>query len=290
MSNPQTKKKTTRMSKKIQPRKRVQPIWKNRWAQAGAAALLVGGGIAGGVSLWKSGLIEEASHDTYRSMIEMTAKAGFKVGEILVVGRDQSSKEDLLKALRIKRGSPILDFDPEDARARVENLDWVGSASVERLLPETVLLTVEERKPMALWQNKGRFYVIDEAGDVITDKGVERFADLFVVVGDGARENARELIAFMDSEPDLRVMVKAAVRVGKRRWNLHLNNDVDVRLPEENPADAWLRLAEYHRENGLLNKDVEVLDLRLADRLIIKTSGKKDKIQKVSDQKEGHRT
>ena len=64
--------------------------------------------------------------------------------------------------------------------------------------------------------------------------------------------------------------VKAAVRVGGRRWNLRLKNDIDVRLPEENAAKAWSRLAEYEKTHRVLERDVQILDLRLPDRLIVR--------------------
>lgn len=45
---------------------------------------------------------------------------------------------------------------------------------------------------------------------------------------------------------------------------------IDVRLPEAAPKSAWRRLAVYQREHGLLDKEVESIDMRLADRLIVK--------------------
>ncbi len=65
-------------------------------------------------------------------------------------------------------------------------------------------------------------------------------------------------------------MVEAAVRVGGRRWNLRLKGDIDVRLPEDDAAGAWTRLAEYEKTHQVLERDVRILDLRLPDRLIIR--------------------
>ena len=64
--------------------------------------------------------------------------------------------------------------------------------------------------------------------------------------------------------------VKAAVRIGGRRWNLRLKNDIDVRLPEEDTAKAWARLAEYEKTHRVLERDVQILDLRIPDRLIVR--------------------
>jgi cell division protein FtsQ len=152
----------------------------------------------------------------------------------------------------------------------VEALPWIRSASVQRVLPNTVIVRVVERQPLALWQNQGKFALIDEDGQVISRDDVSAFSDLPVVVGDDAPSQTRALLDLLAHEPELAPMVRAAVRVGRRRWNLSLAGGIDVRLPEENPADAWRRLAEYHRTQGVLRSDVKVVDLRLPDRLSVR--------------------
>ena len=66
--------------------------------------------------------------------------------------------------------------------------------------------------------------------------------------------------------------VSAAVWVRGRRWNLRLDDSIDVRLPEQNPGTAWAELARAHREHGVLGRDVAVVDLRLPDRLVVRTT------------------
>jgi len=60
------------------------------------------------------------------------------------------------------------------------------------------------------------------------------------------------------------------VLVGGRRWNLHLDNGIDVRLPEENGAAAWSSLARIEREHKVLEKDLVSVDLRDPDRLVVR--------------------
>src|SRR3546814_4370216 len=75
----------------------------------------------------------------------------------------------------------------------------------------------------------------------------------------------------MDSEPSLRERVTAAVRVGGRRWNIQIEGRIDVRLPEADAAAAWAQLARIERQQDLLSRDVIVIDLRLPDRLVVRT-------------------
>lgn len=252
------------------PRRRAVPVWRRR-PVVGAAAMVLAAGIAGaGWWSWHSGAVHRLAEQAKWQAIAWSADLGLHVNEILVVGRRETSQADLLDALRVTRGAPILAFDMAAAKKRVESLPWVRTASVERMLPGTVLLNIEERTPLALWQHDGRFALIDHDGTVILRDGLERFRDLLLVVGENAPQHAKGLVEALSSEPDLMRMVRAAVRVGGRRWNLRLDGGIDVRLPEENAVGAWMRLAEYERSHGVLERDVRVLDLRLPDRLIVR--------------------
>ncbi len=232
--------------------------------------LLVALAGAGGWWAWSGGHVERVAGKLHWRLIAATSQLGFKVDEILVVGRRETRQEDLLEAVRLARGAPILAFDLKAAKARVEKLPWVKTATVERMLPNTILLNVEERQPIAIWQHKGEFALIDHTGEVIMRDGLARFADLIVVVGKEAPKRASSLLQMLSAAPELISFVKAAQWVGERRWNLRLKGGIDVRLPEADAAAAWQRLADYERAHRVLERDVQVLDLRIPDRLIVR--------------------
>ena len=265
-----SKKRNPKTSKRGQSRRRVVPFWRHRYMRGLLVGLLITLATGGGWRLWQSGWVMATLDRAKWNVIAVSAEVGFKVNEILVVGRSETKQKDLLAAVRLVRGAPILAFDLKGAQKRIEKLPWIKSATVERMLPNTVLLTVEERQPMALWQHKGVFALIDTDGEVILKTGLERFSDLLVVVGGDAPEHAAALLKDLATEPQLMIMVKAAVRVGGRRWNLRLKGDIDVRLPEDNAVGAWNRLAEYEKNHQVLERDVRILDLRLPDRLIVR--------------------
>lgn len=283
-SENKTRKKAAKSAPK---RKRALPIWKDRNALAGAALLVSLGATAGYWHLDRAGWIDQKTNQVTEAVINGFSKLGFRVADVLVVGRDRTEQEALLAALGIERGSPLFGFDPKDARERVEALPWVMTASVERLYPNTVLVQVQERLPLALWQKDGKFSLIDQRGEVIIDQGLESFAHLPVLVGDGAPAHAADLIALLKGEPHLANMVRAAVRVGDRRWNIRLANNIDIRLPENDARGAWKRLADYQKEHRVLERDVRVLDLRLPDRLIVETGAKAkpETLRRISDHK-----
>ena len=202
-------------------------------------------------------------------LIQITAQSGFRVRNVLVEGRVETKSGDILAALKAERGAPLLDIDVAAAKARLEGLPWIKSAEVERQLPDTLRVKVEERKPFALWQLGQRLSVIDREGVVIVRDNVGRFAGRPLVVGEGAERRAAEILDLVASEPAISKAVDAAVLVSGRRWNLRLKGGIEVRLPEEGMDAAWHRLARMERETRLLNKAITAIDLRQPDRVIV---------------------
>lgn len=237
------------------------------------AALIVGGSLY----VWRAGLPEavaDAIDEAHSSALAAAGAAGLKVQEIFVDGRIETPASQVLAVLGVKRGSPILAFSPAQAKADLEQLPWVKNAAVERRLPDTILVRIVERRPMALWQHGGRLGVIDYDGEEIKTAAPAKFANLPMVVGDDAPKHAAQLLALLALEPELEKRVTAAVRVSGRRWNLRMDAGegatVDVQLPEINAGAAWSHLAEVERANRLLDRNISVIDLRLPDRLIVR--------------------
>lgn len=259
-----------RGGRRSQPRARVVPVWRSRPALLGASAAFLLASAGSGWLAWQAGIPQGLSADLGEALVGAGAKAGFVVRDVFVVGRTSTPKATLLQALGVKRGMPILGIDLAAARERVQALPWVRDASVRRVLPDTIIVEITERRPLALWQHQKRFALIDEQGEVIVRDDVGPFSHLMVVVGEDAPANATALVRMLASEPDLMARVRAAVRVGGRRWNVHLRDGVDIKLPEQDPAAAWRRLADYQRQHGVLDRNVRSLDLRFSDRMVVR--------------------
>ncbi len=199
---------------------------------------------------------------------------GLPVRDVVVEGREKTPEPMLRAALGISPGDKLLGFSLDAARARIEQLAWVQTATVERRLPGTVVVTLVERRPFAVWQSGGKFVLIDRRGQVVVEqdpaKDANAFATLPLVVGAGAPDAAATLIDTLAGFPELRSRVVAAVRVGERRWNLRLHNGADVLLPEGQEAAALGRLMDLQTSQQILDRPLQSVDMRLADRLVVR--------------------
>ncbi|MCW5732453.1 MAG: cell division protein FtsQ/DivIB, partial [Alphaproteobacteria bacterium] len=187
-----------------------------------------------------------------------------------VPGRHEPAPAALLAAIGLKRGDPILFFDAEEARRRIERIAWVERASVQRILPDTILINIVERSPHARWQIDGRVLLVDREGKVLSSADPARFGELRRVVGPGAERRARALFEMLEREPELAARVRDAVRVRDRRWDLEFDNGITVQLPEHNAEAAWAQLALMQRERQVLERAVSAIDLRLPGRVVVR--------------------
>jgi cell division protein FtsQ len=234
--------------------------------------VLLAGGLYSGVKWSHSPPGQSALRYIADGMLDGTARFGLVVNDVRVEGRETTDRETILAALGAGPGTPILAVSPKWAKEQLQTLPWVRSAVVERRLPDTLYVRLVERKPLALWQHNGKIELIDREGTVIPVGQLDRFAKLPLVVGDNAASHAAELLDMLATEPDLAARVNAAIRVGDRRWNLRIDNAIDVLLPADSPASGWAQLARLERSSAILKRDVQVVDVRLPDRLVVRVS------------------
>lgn len=206
------------------------------------------------------------------SLGDLGARAGLKVTEIVLEGRDKTPLPAIARALSIRRGDPILAFSPREAQMRLQGINWVQSATVLRRLPGTIVVQIVERRPFAVWQLAGpKFVLIDRAGQMVTDSDVGMFSgELLLVVGDGADKAAAGLIDALATQPSLQARVETASWIGQRRWNLQMKGGTEVLLPEGATMPALARLVELQASHALLDRQLKAVDLRLPDRLTLR--------------------
>ena len=198
--------------------------------------------------------------------------SGLEIDDILVIGRHRTDREALMAKVNIPPGSPTLLVDLHALKNRIETLPWVKSAAVQRRLPSRLFITLEERQPMALWQRNGQKHLIDTDGKEIAIDNLDGFGHLPIVIGEDAPAKTHDALSMLGDAPLLRPRVRALTRVGKRRWNVRLDNGVDVQLPEQDPDKAWTHLAELEQSHGILARNITIIDMRLPNQLVMRLS------------------
>jgi cell division protein FtsQ len=198
--------------------------------------------------------------------------SGFTIERIDVDGRKILTDDEILTAIGAQVSQSLLFVDADAARERLLQNPLVMTASVRKLYPHTLSVSVTERQPYALWQRGEKLAVIASDGTVIDGVEQGRFADLPLVVGRGAESQVKAILAALEPYPELRSKVYAAVFVGGRRWNLRLTNGMDVKLPVEGFEQALANFVELDRTSKLSERDITEVDFRLPDHVTVRLS------------------
>jgi len=198
--------------------------------------------------------------------------AGFRIVSVALAGQHHISRDEVLAVAGVTGSTSLLFLDVEQTRERLKTNPWIADATVLKLYPGELQIGIKEREAFALWQKDGQVSVIADDGTVLEPYVSPRLIELPLVVGRGAETRAKEFLVLLDRYPALRAFVRAAVLVGERRWNLRLNNGIDVRLPETDIAPALERLVALDKEKNLVTRDIVAIDLRLPDRVTVRLS------------------
>lgn len=208
-----------------------------------------------------------------KDLRDMAANAaGFGIRSVALSGQKHLSREEILASAGVTGRSSLLFLDAAAARRGLESNPWIAEASVSKLYPDRLQITVTERAAFALWQHNGKVGVISADGTMLEPYVPYRLAGLPLVVGQGAETQGRGFLALLDRYPVIRDNMRAAILVAERRWNLRLKNGIDVRLPEANVAEALDLLVKLDRDKQILSRDITAVDLRVPDRVTVRLS------------------
>ena len=263
-----------RRKTRVPIRKSGRPLWRQPLL-LGLVVLLLGAGGGGGWWAWREGWLVtvQAEFDAVTRSV-VAAITPFKLADVTVEGRDYVERDAILAALNVKAGDSLLGIDLQGARKRLEAIDWVASATVERRLPDTLYVTLKERRAVAIWQNGEEYTLIDRDGRTVRASRMPPGAEkLLLLGGPGAPEHVGELLLLLAYEPTVAKQLRSAVWVGQRRWNLILNNGVEIWLPEEDAVAALQQLIKLDEKHKLLAREFGVVDLRLPDKLYLRKRG-----------------
>ncbi len=204
-----------------------------------------------------------------------SAAAGFEIHHVEVLGAREVPRMVVYNAVLRGTSNPLLGADLAAIRSQLRSHPWVADASVSRRLPDTVVVRLAERQPVALWQHKGRFHLIDIGGRVLSADDLDRFAALPLVVGPGANHQVADWLALTSASPQLTDKIEAGVLVGARRWNVHFKSGETLALPDtpDGARAALTRFASLEAElpvnRKLLGTHFERFDMRVPGQLIV---------------------
>jgi cell division protein FtsQ len=224
-------------------------------------------------TVFTGGRLKALAGHTGEAIDRQFAQLGFRVKGVTVQGGSPFSTPYVLQASGLTRDEPILGLNLDEVREKVEQVGWIKSAKVVRLLPDTLVIAVSERPRLAVWQHGGQTNVVDKDGQVIPEADAGLFSDLPLIVGEGANEAAAALLPEITARPSLMGRLEALVRVDGRRWDLRLKDGGIIQLPATREDSALIQFDQLEQKSRLLENGFERVDLRDPDMIAVRPKG-----------------
>ncbi len=242
-------------------------FWSASWIKM---SFITGIALFSSMLLWWAEYPQRFGHFVSHSLVAATGRMGFCLMDVLVEGRQNASIEKILKVVNGHRGDPLLAYDPYVIKKQLEEISWIRQATVKRQLPGIIFIQLNERQPVALWQHHQQHYLVDEQGVIISSHNLQAFDKLPVIVGGDAPVHAPHILHLLEKFPDIRKKLTALVRVGGRRWDLHLDRTLQIKLPEVKIEEALVRLDLLIKQKKVNAAGISVVDLRVQNQMVMR--------------------
>ena len=215
---------------------------------------------------FKSDVIEAKVQD-------ISQKTGLIVESVLIeTNTDICPKAKNALKYEDVRGKAIYLISLSDIKKSIEEIDCVKHADVMRVLPNTLLVNIYNKEPLAIWQNNYRFkYVATDGlpmGISVLPENIEKF---IIELGRDAPKHTPALLEILGTDSTLFSQISYAIWVGDRRWDLQFQNGTVVKLPEHNMELAWEKFIKLlGTEEPFKNWQYKSVDFRLENRVFAK--------------------
>jgi cell division protein FtsQ len=252
----------------VKPARKRSPASKHAWMAARFSVMAIVAGYA-----------------LYRGVTLIAAASSLQIGHMVVRGHERMSTGEVLSLVEGLRGQNILAVKLDDWQTKLLTSPWVESATIRRVLPSTLEITVHERRPMGIGRLGAAMYLIDGKGVIIDEYG-PAYADIDLPIIDGLASAPRDggtLVDAARAEFAGRVIAALAVRpeMARRVSQIDVSNlhdavvilDGDPALLRLGDTDFVARLQQFLDLSPALHERlaaIDTVDLRFDERLYVR--------------------
>ena len=218
---------------------------------------------------------------TFNFLNKILINNGFIIKNIEVLGVNHLDKNDIIKIISTNNNINIFNVNIKNIYRNIMDNTWIKKASIKIIYPNTIKVFLTEKKPIAIWQNRYGNSLITKTGDVIFEKNLEEFKSyLPIIIGQNAHKNVYSILNILSSNKDFVKNIWSLTFVNERRWNLHFNQGLTIKLPSKNVKNAWEKVLHLDQKFNILRLGLTEVDLRNSSQILGKINIDKNQIFK----------
>ena len=232
------------------------------------------------ISLLLTTFLSNIEFEKYSKLFnDILIKNGFTINNIQILGIKNIPKETIIKIVNNENKSNILNVNLLNIYNNLRNNDWVEELYIERVLPNTIKISIKEKEAIGIWQYEMSNKLITKDGEIISTANINKFKiDLPIIHGNHANKNANSILKILETNKVLTKNIWSLDYINNRRWNLHFKQGIIVLLPSKGVLKAWNEIIKLQNNYDVLNLGLTELDLRNPNKILGKISVDKDLI------------
>ncbi|AGK56439.1 polypeptide-transport-associated domain-containing protein FtsQ-type [Hyphomicrobium denitrificans 1NES1] len=209
-------------------------------------------------------------HKTAAEATALTIAAGFGINQVNVSGQHYASDNDIYDALDLTNVRTFAAFDSEAALKRIERIPWIDKAQITRVYPGSLDIVVRERTPAVVWTRGNENYLVDATGRVLGPMPIAGGWALPRVVGEGAKDEARSMLAAVRQYPAIEKQYAYAERIAERRWRIVLKTGTVLELGADREIEGLQEIAGSSATAPALRGTPMIIDVRTPGRIAMR--------------------
>ncbi len=195
----------------------------------------------------------------------------FIINRITINGSEKSNINIIKKEI-YNHSTDLLSLDLKTIKEILEQEQWVKRVNLKKVYPSTLVLDIIENDPYAILSDKGKYYLVDIDGTIITEKNKDYELENFIIIsGAEAPQALKEIIKELNIHfPELISQLSRLDFIERRRWNITLKNNLLIKFPDTKIDDALLNLNNLFDKEKVLQSNIIEIDLRIEGRASLK--------------------
>ena len=188
----------------------------------------------------------------------------FIVNEVEIIGGknfEENLKNELINNLNNKS---LFSITKKEISQIVKKSQWIESYKIKKKYPKKVLITFFEYKPIAIFQTKGKSFLINNKFKV-TNK-IENFNNNLIKISGEYKPEQFQNIYNIIIESEIYKKIRIIKFYNLKRWDIYLDNNVIIKFGDYSISK------QIHILENITNKykNFYILDLRNKGNAIIK--------------------
>tara|TARA_B100000674_G_scaffold321920_1_gene268364 strand:- start:396 stop:1295 length:900 start_codon:yes stop_codon:yes gene_type:complete len=202
--------------------------------------------------------------DLKRTLVE---RPEFMIKIASIDGASDDLAREIREIMPLDFPVSYFDIDIKYLHKVLNDIPAVASAAIKVTVSGVLQIDISERTPAFIWRKDEMLSVIDEKGKFIRLANSRLdYPKLPLVIGDSANLAIAEISSLIENNQYFLDQVRAFVRVGERRWDLVLDNNLRIMLPQREFLAAFDRLMVMNKSSSLFSNQLVSIDMRIVER------------------------